>query len=86
MDLWLYDRVMHGEIVWHDERSDPRASRRNQRTYDVSWHQNAVYAMVQPVPLPLPSESMGVEGSVSGSEKMAGMEKNEVKESIEVRE
>lgn len=42
--------------------------------------------MVQPVPLPLPSESMGVEGSVSGSEKMAGMEKNEVKESIEVRE
>lgn len=29
---------------------------------------------------------MGVEGSVSGSENMAGMEKNEVKESIEVRE
>jgi len=47
--------------------------------------------MVQPLvplPPPPPSESMGVEGSGSGlgSEKMAGMEKNEVKESIEVLE
>jgi hypothetical protein len=45
--------------------------------------------MVQPPLLPpLPSESMGVEGSGSGlgSKKMAGMEKNEVKESIDVLE
>ncbi len=51
--------------------------------------QKAVYATVQPVPpLPPPSESMGVEGSGSGlgSEKMDGMEKNEVKESIDVLE
>lgn len=51
--------------------------------------QNAVYATVQPVPLPpLPSESMGVEGSGSGlgSEKMEGMAKNEVKKSIDVLE
>jgi hypothetical protein len=45
--------------------------------------------MVQPEPFPPPpSESTGVEGSGSGlgSEKMAGMEKNEVKESIDVLE
>jgi hypothetical protein len=54
----------------------------------MSWHQNAVYATVQPLPVPPLPESMGVEGSGSGdgSEKMAGMEKKEVKESIEVRE
>jgi hypothetical protein len=40
---------------------------------------------MQPGPEP-PSASMGVEGSgaVSGAEKMAAMEKSEVKESIEV--
>ena len=40
------------------------------------------------VPPPLPSESTGVEVSESGlgSEKTAGMEKNEVKESIDVLE
>ena len=45
--------------------------------------------MVQPPPLgPGPSESMGVEGSGSGlgSVKMAGMVKNNVKESIDVLE
>ena len=48
-----------------------------------------VYAMVQIPPLlPLPSESMGAEVSESceGSERMAGMEKNEVKESIDMLE
>lgn len=45
--------------------------------------------MVQiPPPPPVPSESTGIEVSESGlgSEKMAGMEKNEVKESIDVLE
>jgi hypothetical protein len=45
--------------------------------------------MVQPEPFPpLPSESTGVEGSDSGlgSENMAGMEKKDVKESIDVLE
>ena len=40
--------------------------------------------MVHEPPSPPPSESMGVEDSISGSEKMAGMEKNEVKKSIDV--
>ena len=45
--------------------------------------------MVQPTPWPGPlSESMGVEGSGSGpgSEKKEGLEKKEVKESIDVLE
>ena len=55
----------------------------------VMTAKKGVYAMVQIVPPPpLLSESRGVEVSESceGSERMAGMEKNEVKESIDMLE